>query len=216
MTTQTTHPALTMLSEDEVMMQQMVRQFAEEKIRPKVHEMDAAQKLDQGIIDACFELGLMGIEVPMQYNGTESSFTSAILVIEELAAVDASVSVFVDVQNTLVNNAILRWASEGQKEKYFARLTRDTVASYALSEPGAGSDAFALRTTAKDCGDHYKLNGNKLWITNGGEAGVFIVFATVDAEAGYKGITAFLVERDFEGFSVGKKEDKLGIRASST
>jgi alkylation response protein AidB-like acyl-CoA dehydrogenase len=211
-----TQPALTMLSEDEQILRDSVRQFAEKEILPRVHKMDEEQKMDQELIDAAFANGLMGIEVPFEYGGVGSSIFSAIVTIEELAFVDPSVSVFVDVQNTLVNNAILRWASEEQKQKYLPRLTTDTVASYALSEPASGSDAFALRTKAEDKGDHYLLNGNKLWITNGAEAGLYIVFANLDFDAGYRGITAFLVERDFEGFSVGKKEDKLGIRASST
>ncbi len=211
-----TQPALTMLSEDEQILRDSVRQFAEREILPRVHKMDEEQKLDKELIDAAFANGLMGIEVPFEYGGVGSSIFSAIVTIEELAFVDPSVSVFVDVQNTLVNNAILRWANEEQKQKYLPRLTTDTVASYALSEPASGSDAFALRTKAEDKGDHYLLNGNKLWITNGAEAGLYIVFANLDFDAGYRGITAFLVERDFEGFSVGKKEDKLGIRASST
>ncbi|CAN0560833.1 unnamed protein product, partial [Laminaria digitata] len=198
------------------MLQEMVRSFAQKEIAPLVSEMDEKSQLDQRVIDGCFNMGLMGIEVPEQYGGSGYSIFAACLAIEELAAVDPSVSVFVDVQNTLVNNAILRWGSEEQKQKYFPRMVSDTVASYALSEPGSGSDAFALRTRARDCGDHYKLNGSKLWITNGNEAGIFIVFATIDPELGYKGITAFIVERDFEGFGIGKKEDKLGIRASST
>lgn len=210
------HPSLTQLSEDEQMFRDMTLAFARERVAPRVMAMDEHQKMDKEIISACFEQGFMGIEVPEAYGGTGASFTSAILVIEALATVDPSVSVFVDVQNTLVNNAILRWASEELKQKYFPRLINDTVASYALSEPSSGSDAFALKTRAQDCGDHYKLNGTKLWITNGAEAGLYIVFATLDASLGYKGITAFLVEREFEGFSVGKKEDKLGIRASST
>ena len=209
-------PALTELSEDELMFRDAARQFAREKVAPLVSHMDETQRLDPSLVEACFANGFMGIEVPAQYEGSESSFFSAALVIESLAMVDPSVSVFVDVQNTLVNNAFVRWGSDHIKEKYLPRLATDTVGSYALSEAGSGSDAFALRTTAKDCGDHYKLNGTKLWITNGGEAGIYIVFATVDAEAGYRGITAFVVEREFEGFSVGKKEDKLGIRASST
>ena len=207
---------LTKLTEDEQMLQEHVRAFAQKEIAPLATEMDEKAELDAGIIKQCFEMGLMGIEVPEQYGGSGYSIFAACLAIEELASVDPSVSVFVDVQNTLVNNAILRWGSEAQKEKYFPRLVSDTVASYALSEPNSGSDAFALRTRAEDCGDHYKLTGSKLWITNGKEAGLYIVFATIDPDAGYRGITAFLVERDFEGFSIGKKEDKLGIRASST
>lgn len=207
---------LTQLSEDEVMFQQSIREWARREVGPLVTEMDEASKLDPSIVSSAFELGLMGIEVPARFGGVESSFMTAIVAIEEIARVDASVAVFVDVQNTLVNNALTNWANEGLKEKYFPKLTSEWVGSYALSEPASGSDAFALQTRAEDCGDHYKLTGNKLWITNGAEATFYIVFATVDPEAGYKGITAFLVERDFEGFSVGKKEDKLGIRASST
>jgi alkylation response protein AidB-like acyl-CoA dehydrogenase len=161
-------------------------------------------------------MGLMGIEVPEQYGGAGSSFFSGILAIEQLAVVDPSVSVFVDVQNTLVNNALLNWATEAQKDKYLPKLCSEWVGAYALSEPGSGSDAFALKTRAEDCGDHYKLNGSKLWITNGAEADFYVLFATLNPDEGYRGITAFLIERDFEGFSIGKKEDKLGIRASST
>lgn len=210
------HLPLTALSEDEIMFRDAIADFANREIRPHVMEMDEAQKILPEIQRKCFELGLMGIEVPAKWGGSESSFFMAILAIEELAAVDPSVSVFVDVQNTLVNNAVTRWGSEELKAKYFPKLTSEWVASYALSEPGSGSDAFALATRAEDCGDHYKLNGTKLWITNGGEANFFLVFANVDPEKGYRGITGFIVEREFEGFSVGKKEDKLGIRASST
>jgi alkylation response protein AidB-like acyl-CoA dehydrogenase len=210
-----THP-LTDLSEDEQIFQEAIASFAAKAVAPNVERMDHEQKLDQEIIDQCFQLGLAGIEVPEQYGGSGSSFFSAILAVEELAKVDPSVSVFIDVQNTLVNNAILRWANDEQKQKYFPKLCREWVGAYALSEPASGSDAFALRTRAEDCGDHWKITGNKLWITNGAEADFYVLFATVDPEAGYRGITAFLVERDFEGFSVGKKEDKLGIRASST
>jgi alkylation response protein AidB-like acyl-CoA dehydrogenase len=208
--------ALTDLSEDEQIFQEAIASFAAKAVAPNVERMDHEQKLDQEIIDQCFQLGLAGIEVPEEYGGSGSSFFNAILAVEELAKVDPSVSVFVDVQNTLVNNAILRWATEEQKKKYFPKLCREWVGAYALSEPASGSDAFALQTRAEDCGDHFKLNGNKLWITNGAEANLYVLFATVDPDAGYRGITAFLVERDFDGFSVGKKEDKLGIRASST
>ena len=211
-----THLPLTQLSEDESMFKEAVQSFAREEIAPLVMEMDEKQKLNDGIIKKCFEMGMMGIEVPEQYGGAGSSFMTAILSIEALAMVDPSVSVFVDVQNTLVNNAILRWANDGLKEKYLPRMCSEWVGSYALSEAGSGSDAFALATRAEDKGDHWELNGNKLWITNGAEANLYIVFATIDPDAGYRGITAFLVERDFEGFQVGKKEDKLGIRASST
>ncbi|TNE44820.1 MAG: acyl-CoA dehydrogenase [Deltaproteobacteria bacterium] len=210
------HTPLTILSEEEMMFRDMVRSFARNEIAPRVMKMDEAQTMDPELIQKCFELGLMGIEVPEQYGGSDSSFFSAILTIEELAAVDPSVSVCVDVQNTLFNNAVLRWGNEELKQKYLPKMCSEWVGSYALSEPGSGSDAFALATRAEDCGDHWKINGSKLWITNGGEANLFIVFANIDPSLGYKGITAFLVERDFPGFSVGKKEDKLGIRASST
>jgi butyryl-CoA dehydrogenase/short/branched chain acyl-CoA dehydrogenase len=207
---------LTQLSEEEQMFQQMVRDFAVERIRPLVHEMDHAATMSPDLIKSFFELGIMGIEVPDQYGGAGSSFFNAVLVVEELSHVDASCGVLVDVQNTLVNNAIIRWGNEDQKSKYLAMLSSDTVGAYALSEAGSGSDAFALATKAVDGGDHWVLNGQKLWITNAAEAGVFIVFANANPDAGYKGITAFLIERDFPGFRVGKKEDKTGIRASST
>lgn len=211
-----TRDALTKLSQDEKMFQQAIGSFAEKTVAPLVEEMDREQKLDQEIIDQSFQMGLMGIEVPEQYGGAGSSFFSAILAIEQLAKVDPSVSVFVDVQNTLVNNALLNWATDAQKERYLPKLCKDWVGAYALSEPGSGSDAFALKTRAEDCGDHYELNGSKLWITNGAEADFYVLFATLNPDEGYRGITAFLVERDFDGFSIGKKEDKLGIRASST
>lgn len=207
---------LTQLSEEEQMFQQTVHDFAVEKIRPLVHQMDHDAKMDPALIKSFFELGIMGIEVPEQFGGAGSTFFTAVLVVEELSHVDASTGVLVDVQNTLVNNAILRWGTEGQRSKYLAMLARDTVGAYALSEAGSGSDAFALATRAEDKGDHWLLTGRKLWITNAAEAGVFIVFANANPEAGYKGITAFIVERDFPGFSIGKKEDKTGIRASST
>ncbi len=209
-------PALTQLTEDEQIFQQAIGSFAAKEVAPRVEEMDREQHLDQHIIDQAFAMGLMGIEVPEEYGGAGSSFFTAILAIEELAKVDPSVSVAVDVQNTLVNNAILRWGNEEQKQKYFPKMCSEWVGAYALSEPGSGSDAFALKARAEDCGDHYKLNGTKMWITNGKEASLYVLLANVNPEAGYRGITAFLVERDFEGFSVGKKEDKLGIRASST
>ena len=220
MTTQTTELAtgapLTVLSEEEQMFQQSVRDFAVERIRPLVHRMDHDATMDPGLIRSFFELGIMGIEVPDQWGGAGSSFFTAVLVVEELSHVDASCGVIVDVQNTLVNNAILRWGNDDQKSKYLTMLARDTVGAYALSEAASGSDAFALATRADDKGDHWVLNGRKLWITNAAEASVFIVFANANPDAGYKGITAFLIERDFPGFSVGKKEDKVGIRASST
>ena len=207
---------LTVLSEDEVMFRDLVRQFANDEVRPRVHSMDEAQKMDPALISQFFELGLMGIEVPEELGGTGSSFFTAALVVEELSRVDASVGVFVDVQNTLVNNAFLRWGSEELKAKYLPRLCAERVGAYALSEAGSGSDAFALSTRAVQAEGGFRLTGRKLWITNGGEAEVFIVFANVSPDQGYKGITAFIVEKEFAGFSVGKKEDKLGIRASST
>jgi alkylation response protein AidB-like acyl-CoA dehydrogenase len=208
--------ALTTLAEDEEMFRASVREFAEGELRPRVEAMDEAGKLDPALVRQCFDLGLMGIETPEEYGGAGASFFTAILAVEELSRVDASVGVFVDVQNTLVNNALLRWGGPGLKKKYLAQLAAERVGAYALSEAGSGSDAFALATRAVDSGDHYVLNGRKLWITNGNEAEVFIVFANADPAAGYKGITAFVVEKNFEGFSVGKKENKLGIRASST
>ena len=209
-------PALTELTEDEQIFEEAVASFAAKAVAPHVEEMDREQKLVKEIIDQAFQMGLMGIEVPSKYGGAGSSFFTAILAVEELAKVDPSVSVFVDVQNTLVNNAVMSWATEEQKQKYFPKLCSEWVGAYALSEPGSGSDAFALKTRAEDCGDHFKLNGTKLWITNGAEASFYILFANANPDAGYRGITAFLIERDFEGFSVGKKEDKLGIRGSST
>lgn len=207
---------LTVLSDEENLFAASVRAFAEAEVKPYVREMDEKQKLRPEIISQCFELGLMGIEPGEEYGGAGGSFFMACLAIEELARVDASLSVCVDVNNTLVINAFLNYGTDAQKKKYITRLCADTVGAYALSEAGSGSDAFALQTKAEDKGDHYLLNGRKLWITNGNEAGLFIVFANLDPSKGYKGITAFIVEKDFPGFTVGKKEDKLGIRASST
>jgi alkylation response protein AidB-like acyl-CoA dehydrogenase len=207
---------LTILSEEELMFRDAVREFAESEVRPHVEEMDAAGQFRKEIIPKFFELGLMGIEVPEKWGGADATIFLAMLAIEELARVDASAAIYVDVHNTLVNNAILRWASEEQKARLFPRLTSDLLGAFALSEPGSGSDAFALETKADEKDGHWELTGRKFWITNGAEAGLFIVFANADFSKGYKGITAFLVERDFPGFSVGKKEDKLGIRASST
>src|SRR5678816_3348197 len=207
---------LTVLSEEEDLFRASVREFAEGEVRPKVEAMEHAGKLDADLIKQCFELGLMAIESPEEFGGAGSTIFNAILAIEELARVDASVSVFVDVHNTLVTNAFMRWASDEQKKKYMTQMASGKVGAYALSEAGSGSDAFALKTRAVDKGDHFELTGQKLWITNGNEAEIFVLFATVDPDAGYKGITAFIVEKQFEGFSVGKKEDKLGIRASST
>jgi alkylation response protein AidB-like acyl-CoA dehydrogenase len=208
--------ALTTLADDERQFQEMVRDFADEKVRSRVESMDHEGKLDPGLMRDVFDLGIMGIEIPEDLGGAGASFFMSILAIEELSKVDASVGVFVDVQNTLVNNALLRWATKEQKSLYFPKLAKDTVGAYALSEPASGSDAFALSTRATLDGDSYRLNGRKLWITNGAEAGLFVLHATVDPAKGYKGITTFLVERSFPGFAVGKKEDKLGIRASST
>jgi alkylation response protein AidB-like acyl-CoA dehydrogenase len=211
-----TPQALTMLTEDERMFQSAIRDFARQEVRPLVASMDEHQTMDPALIKKLFQMGLMGIEVPDALGGAGSSFFSACLAIEELAAVDPSVAVLVDVQNTLVINAFRRWATPDQQAYYLKRFAADTVGAYALSEAGSGSDAFALATRAVDEGDHWRINGRKLWITNGKEAGIYILFATVDPALGYRGITAFIVERGFEGFSVGKKESKLGIRASST
>ena len=208
--------ALTQLGEDERLFRDTVRRFATEQIGPLVRRMDEAQQMDAGLIRKLFEMGLMGIEVPEEYGGAGGTFFQAILAVEEISAVDPSVGVLVDVQNTLCINALIRWATDEQKKKYLTRLAADTIGSYALSEASSGSDAFALQTRAVKRGDDYVLNGQKLWITNAKEAGLFIVFATLDPAAGYKGITAFLVEKDTPGFTLGKKEDKLGIRASST
>jgi len=207
---------LTILSEEEELFRASVREFAEGEVRPRVEHMEQAAKLDPDLIKQCFELGLMAIESPEEYGGAGSTIFNAILAIEELARIDASISVFVDVHNTLVTNAFMKWGSDELKKKYLTQMATGKVGAYALSEASSGSDAFALKTRAADGGDHYVLNGQKLWITNGNEAEIFIVFATLDPDAGYKGITAFIVEKGFEGFSVGKKEDKLGIRASST
>jgi butyryl-CoA dehydrogenase/short/branched chain acyl-CoA dehydrogenase len=207
---------LNALTDDEILFRDNVRQFAEEKVRPLAKEMDEKGVFEHSLIDQFFQLGLMGIEVPEQYGGGAGTFFEAILAVEEMSRVDASAGVIVDVQNTLVNNALLRWSNEEQKKRYLPKMTSGTCGAYALSEAGSGSDAFALQTRAELKGSDYVLNGRKLWITNGKEAGVFILFATVDPSAGYKGITAFIIEKNFPGFTVGKKEDKLGIRASST
>jgi len=215
--TETSLPApLSTLTAEEQIIQETVRKFARKEIAPLVREMDEAQKMSPKIISRLFELGLMGIEIPEEYGGVGGSFFSSILAVEEISAVDPAIGVLVDVQNTLTVNALLRWGTEAQKQQYLPRMATDTICSYALSEASSGSDAFALTTSARADGDQYILNGRKLWISNAAEAGLFIVFTTVDPAAGYKGITAFLVERDAPGFTVGKKEDKLGIRASST
>jgi alkylation response protein AidB-like acyl-CoA dehydrogenase len=207
---------LTVLSEDEQLFRETVRQFAQDNIAPLVRAMDEQQHFHPELIPQLFNLGLMGIEIPVEYGGSSGTFFEAILAVEEISAVDPSVGVLVDVQNTLCVNALVRWGTPEQKKTYLPRLASDTIGAYALSEAGSGSDAFALQMRAEKRGDSYLLNGQKLWITNAREAGLFIVFATLNPDAGYKGITAFLVDRHTPGFSVGKKEDKLGIRASST
>lgn len=209
-------PALTMLSEDEQAFRDAVRAFAETEIKPQVTHMDEKAEMNPALVQKLFEMGLMGIETPEKYGGSGSTFTMACLAVEELGRVDGSVSVLVDVQNTLTTNAFLKWGTEAQKEKYLGKMATQWVGAYALSESSSGSDAFALKLRAEDKGDKWVLNGSKLWITNGKEASVFICFANMAPEKGYKGITAFIVEKDFKGFKVGKKEDKLGIRASST
>lgn len=207
---------LTMLREDELLFQEMVRGFAEERVKPQVMDMDRAGQLPRELIDELFTLGVMGIEIPTIYGGAGANFLMAILAIEELARVDPAVAVCVDVQNTLVNNALVRWLTPAQQERFLPRLARNVVGAYALSESGSGSDAFAMATQARLDGDSFILNGRKMWITNGAEAELYLLFANADPTKGYKGITGFVVERNFPGFSVGKKEDKLGIRASST
>ncbi len=207
---------LTDLSEDEKMFRDQVREFALSEVRPLVRSMEEKGQIPRELIDKFFSLGLMGIEIPEEHGGAGATFFMSILAVEALARVDASVAVLVDVQNTLVNNALLRWGTEDQKKRYFPKLAQNWVGAYALSEAGSGSDAFALACRATDRGGHWELTGRKLWITNAAEAELFIILATVDPSKGYKGITAFLVERSLPGFAVGKKEDKLGIRASST
>lgn len=211
-----TAPPLTVLSEEERMFQDAVRRFARERISPYVREMDAAGVFRKDLLREMFELGLMGIEIPEEYGGQGGSFFQAVLAVETIATVDPSAAVIVDVQNTITNNVIIRWGTEDQKRRYLPKLAAEMVASFALSEAGAGSDAFALATRAVKRGDEYFITGRKLWITNAAEAGLFLLFANANPEAGHRGITCFLVERDFPGFQVGKKEDKLGIRASST
>ena len=209
-------PALTLLSEEETMFRDAVAAFAEEEVRPRVMEMEKAGKIDPTLLPKYFELGLMGIEVPEQYGGAGGSLFMLTLAVEEISKVDAAAAIVCDVQNTLVNYPINRYGSDAQKSKYLPMLASEVIGAYALSESGSGSDAFGLSTRAEKRGDRWVLNGQKLWITNGAEAGIFVVFANADPSAGYRGITAFIVERDFKGLKVGKKEDKLGIRASST
>jgi short/branched chain acyl-CoA dehydrogenase len=215
-TTHLTAAPLTVLNDEEKMFQATVRRFARERIAPHVREMDEASMFRKDLLHEMFELGLMGIEIPEEYGGQGGNFFQAVLAVEALAAVDPSAAVIVDVQNTIANNVIIRWGNEEQKRRYLPKLARDTVASFGLSEAGAGSDAFSLATRATEHGDHYSITGRKLWITNAAEAGLYLLFANANPEAGYRGITCFLVERNFPGFQVGKKEDKLGIRASST
>jgi alkylation response protein AidB-like acyl-CoA dehydrogenase len=211
-----TAPALTRLAEDEVIFRDSVYEFADREVRPLVRDMDEHAKIPRSLIDQLFELGVMGIEVPESYGGSGASFFHAVLAVEALSRVDPSISVLVDVQNTLVINALLRWGNEDARQRWLPKLSATTVGAYCLSEAGSGSDAFALQTRATEVPEGYKLNGRKLWITNGNEADLLLVFASLHPDAGYRGITAFLVERGTPGFTVGKKEDKLGIRASST
>ncbi len=207
---------LTLLTEEEKYFSDMILDFARKRIKPLVREMDDASCIDPGLIPQLFQMGLMSIEIPDKYGGSDTPFFMSILAIEGLSSVDPSVAVVVDVQNTLVNNAFLRWGSEDLKTKYFPQLASEKIGAYALSESGSGSDAFALTTKAVEDGNDFVLTGQKMWITNGSEAEIFIIFANVNPEEGYKGITAFIVEKNFDGFKIGKKEDKLGIRASST
>lgn len=209
-------PPLTWLTEDEQMLKEAAAEFADTVIQPKVQEMEEKAELDPDLIQQFFEMGFMGIEVPEKYQGGGGTFFMSIVAIEQISRVDASVGVFMDVQNTLVNNAFLRWGSEEVKARFLPQLATEKVGAYCLSEAGSGSDAFALKCSAKEEGDAYILNGTKLWITNANEADLFLVFANINPEAGYRGITGFIVERGMEGFSVSKKENKLGIRASST
>jgi alkylation response protein AidB-like acyl-CoA dehydrogenase len=209
-------PPLTRLTQDETLFRDSVYEFADREIRPLVHEMDEQARIPRELIDKLFELGVMGIEIPEAYGGAGATFFHSVLAVEAISQVDPSVGVLVDVQNTLVVNALNRWGNEDIKRRFLTRMATGTIGAYALSEAGSGSDAFALATRAVERGDEFVLNGRKLWITNGNEADIFIVFANMNPDAGYRGITAFMVERGMAGFSVGKKEDKLGIRASST
>jgi alkylation response protein AidB-like acyl-CoA dehydrogenase len=209
-------PALTQFSDDENAFRDAIAGFAAEEVKPRTASMERAGKIDPELIKKYFEMGIMGIEVPEGYGGSAGSLAMVTIAVEEISKIDAAAAIIVDVQNTLVNFPITRYGSDELKAKYLPRLTRDTVGAYALSEPGSGSDAFGMTTRAEQRGDTWVLNGRKMWITNGAEAGVYVIFANTDPSKGYKGITAFIVERDFKGFSVGKKEEKLGIRASST
>jgi len=216
MTATTSHPPLTIFSDDEQLFRDAVAAFANDEVRPRVQAMERASKIDPALLPKYFELGLMGIEVPEQYGGAGGTLTMVTIAVEEISRVDASAAIVCDVQNTLVNYPITRYGNDAQRAKYLPRLVGDTVGAYALSEPGSGSDAFGLATRAEKRDGGYVLTGRKMWITNGAEAETYVIFANTNPSAGYKGITAFIVERDFPGFAVGKKEDKLGIRASST
>jgi len=208
--------ALTLLSDEETMFRDAVAAFAQEEVRPRVADMEKAGRIDPALLPKYFQLGLMGIEVPDQYGGAGGTLFMVTLAVEEISKVDAASAIVCDVQNTLVNYPIARYGTDAQKAKYLPQLASEIIGAYALSESGSGSDAFGLAARAEKRGDKWVLNGQKLWITNGAEAGVFVVFANADPSAGYRGITAFIIERSFKGFKVGKKEDKLGIRASST
>ena len=214
--TEIVHPPLTALSEDERLFRDSVYEFADREVRPLVRDMDEHAKIPRDLIDKLFDLGVMAIEIPESLGGAGATFFHAVLAVEALSRVDPSIGVFVDVQNTLVINALLRWGTDEIKRRYLPKLAADSIGAYALSEAGSGSDAFALSTRAARTDDGFAITGRKLWITNGNEANVFIVFANLNPDAGYRGITAFIVERGLPGFTVGKKEDKLGIRASST
>jgi alkylation response protein AidB-like acyl-CoA dehydrogenase len=215
-TSTTLRPALTVLSEDETVFRDAVAEFAAGEVKPRVQEMERAGRIDRALVEQYFAMGLMGIEVPESFGGADGSLMMVALAVEEVSKVDGAAAIMLDVQNTLVNYPINRYGSDALKAKYLPRLTRDTIGAYALSEPSSGSDAFALATRAERRGDVWVLTGRKMWITNGAEAGIYVVFANTDPGLGYKGITAFVVEREMPGFAVGKKEDKLGIRASST
>src|SRR5215213_6801694 len=217
MTTATSgHLPLTVLSEDEELFRDSIAGFAASEVKPRVQQMEKDGKIDPALTKQYFDMGLMGLEVPEQYGGAGGTLTMVTIAVEEVSKVDASAAIQLDVQNTLAIYPIYTYANESLKKKYLARLTSDTIGAYALSEPSSGSDAFGLQTRAEQKGDKWILTGRKMWITNGAEAGIFVVFANANPSAGYKGITAFIVEKGFPGFSVGKKEDKLGIRASST
>jgi len=215
-TTETSRPPLTRLSEDEQLFKRSVLEFADREVRPLTREMDEHAKIPTLLVEKLFSLGVMGIEIPETLGGAGATFFHSVLAVEALSQADPSIGVLVDVQNTLVINALLRWGSDEVKRRYLPKLAASTVGAYALSEPASGSDAFAMQTRAADRGGEWSITGRKLWITNGNEADLFIVFANANPSAGYRGVTAFLIERGFAGFTVGKKEDKLGIRASST